>query len=422
MGAPWTKTVETSGHRQFAFQQYRLTVCKLLNLAKHNAKEAGKYNELHIPPLDIAHQGRETKHLVLDACGRHFATVDWADARINAEAIQQIVSTDCSAPLSDNVGQTNIDDSESDASSAEDRPQEPATTSPRKWKCKRSHEFRLSPETRCKQVAAIRLCAKHILGLHKSSTQLRIPLDNLLIWAATLALPAHTIKERQASQVGTIHFRLRLNSKARFKEPHLNRAFVDNLPLTGPYLFGRQMSRTLLRMRQAFAFGHSTTLDRYKAIYQHPSLQGIHLPILQRQLWARPVHIQRQIKARGLALASPWSSLAVNMPAQETSMKAHTDRHDATWGICTIVSSGCYSGGALNLHPAGLRILTRPTMDIICFPSAKLLHSNERVHGYRMSIIGFTSADLLKKYSTTPELSDYPVWNPIFWSEDPGLT
>ncbi|CEH14044.1 hypothetical protein CBOM_01922 [Ceraceosorus bombacis] len=242
-------------------------------------------------------------------------------------------------------------------------------------------------------------------------------MDNLHLWASTLTLPAQAIERRRAYNVGTVHCQLRLHSEAIYKQLNINRHFADNLPLTGPYLFGRTVTRVLKRMADTFAFGHGKVYRRYLEPLRHPDVRGAHMPIWQREIWCRPTHIQRQIQTRGLLLAAPWASMAVNMPAQETCMEPHVDDHNAEWGLCTIASAGHYTGGKLIIHPADIQIATRPVIDTVSFPSAKLIHSNTQATVYRMSMIGSTSSNILGHLATLPALDDYPQWPAHFWQD-----
>ncbi|CEH18806.1 hypothetical protein CBOM_05513 [Ceraceosorus bombacis] len=434
----WIRILDGSSHRQFVQGKHRLTVCRLLDLEEHSEGDEGKYCEGSVPFLSITARPHGGKDIFLDNHGRHFATVGWDDAK----ALDDMSLPDCSAgPQGREDPLTQSSEKTANALSVEMVQRDPAaitsTTNPSSslmasemrgslanppaprlvsvdHATPRTHDFHLSTAMRQRQVSMIRSCAQSIPDNAKAK-QRQLLMDNLCLWAATLSLPGQVIEARRGTGIGTAHFRFRLHSQARYVKPNINRHFADNLPLTGPYLFGKIVTRTLLRMRNTFAFGHGSVHKRYVSILSHPTLKGLRLPIHQRNSWSKPVFIQKQIKTRRLLLAAPWASLAVNLPAQETSMRVHIDGHDAKWGMCTIASAGHYTGGALQILPAGVVIHTRPILDTVCFPSAMLQHSNKPVRGFRMSMIGFTSEDLLKHYATLPELSDYPVWPRQFW-------
>lgn len=334
-------------------------------------------------------------HLILDCQGWHFSTVSWAPLEVSEES----VPVDCA------VRDTGSSSKGAKSSAIGKKKRHPL------------RPFMISKETRSHHVAVIQKCAKHIRdkqGLSKKARGLHY--INLRLWASTLTMPAHRIEAYRAAQVGTIHFRFRYHSMARYNDANMNKSFLDNLPLTGPFLFGPDLSRLLDRMRTTFAFGHGAVYRRYFAVRNHPDISRSHIPIFSRCPWSSPPNLQKQVKERGVVLALPWSSLAVNVPSQETQMDPHIDSRDARWGMCTVVSGGHYSGGALVLHAAGIRLWTRPALDIVSFPSAALMHSNTKVQGYRLSLIGFSGEDVLQRFATVPLLSDYPVWDAELWS------
>ncbi|CEH16419.1 hypothetical protein CBOM_06366 [Ceraceosorus bombacis] len=192
------------------------------------------------------------------------------------------------------------------------------------------------------------------------------------------------------------------------EEDNYNVEIKDNKETLLPFIYGREMSSICKRMALLFALASPSIFKLYNKV--RLSLLNV---APHRLVAGTSRRMAEEMNHRRAALVAPFSSLAVNMPSNRTALGMHCDKKDAKFGMCMVMPVGAFDGAPLKLPDVGITFHNKP-LDLSLFPSALLRHGNGTLTaGVRMSIVCFTQGAILKKYSRTPTVQDFPRWHPI---------
>ncbi|PWN98698.1 hypothetical protein FA09DRAFT_359880 [Tilletiopsis washingtonensis] len=183
-------------------------------------------------------------------------------------------------------------------------------------------------------------------------------------------------------------------------------ALLNSPQHTTPLIYGDALARLAAVARDNLGMLSPAHLLVYDEVAQHPELRAVRFPVKPEELRTldsdAAARVMARVGERGACVFDPHGGIIANVISDATICAQHKDMRDHMYGLASVMVHGeHFVGGALHLRELGIKVDTSDGT-VVTFPARQITHGNSALlAGRRGSLVFFTSAGLIDKFSAT---------------------